>query len=217
MTRAQAADVAQAATADAAELLGSAWFPQTERFRSSGIIVGICGDPRVGLGLPDRGLLEDAASPELSGEIHPDASPTQTTTTRTAVGVYRDDEGAQAAFAALGPKVLESWLLDPIAEFVRGDTNPDRISEPVPAAVGVSSQEVSAGDEATMLVTQFDENVFGGTDNTRDVALFVARSGSVVVTALAHTSSQQSAPKSTAILARRLGISALDHATAALD
>ena len=66
-----------------------------------------------------------------------------------------------------------------------------------------------------VLNTTFDEEVLGGADNTNSESLYVERDGNLVVTAIATASGQILDSNDSTAPARRLGVSALRHATAA--
>jgi hypothetical protein len=71
---------------------------------------------------------------------------------------------------------------------------------------------VGIGDQAKQVDATFEEEVIGGNDNTRRLALVVARKGPVVVTALVAVSSQNLDGDSGLDTARRLAIAALRRA-----
>ena len=66
-----------------------------------------------------------------------------------------------------------------------------------------------ARDAAMLFATTFDEAVFGGSDNSRQVAPAVVRSGPFLLGAIVAESGQALGRRSTESLARRLSLAAL--------
>ena len=216
LSRAQAAAATRAGTTDAASVLGTSWEPVGSLPGADALIADHCGDLRPGLGLPSTGLVGNATSPVLFRDQNTGGGPTEHTDVRTAVVAYKGSASATAAFGKVGVAAFERCLIAAVSTYLDGD-HPD--SEPVPDPTGrsftVTSPSVSAGDEAVMYVGTFDEDILGGSDNTHVVALFVARSDSLIVTAIAAANSQTETPAAATSWARRLGVSALARATAA--
>lgn len=215
MSRVAAGSAVKAGASDAAHLLGATWAPLASPRDADAIITQRCGDPRAGLDAPGAGILGRATSPVLLRDENVGPSPTETIHARTAVIAYKDNASATAAFTALGFAEFERCLLAAVSAYLRAD-HPDAspAPKPSPGEFTVSSPAVSAGDAAVMYAATFDENVLGGSDNSHAVALFVARSGSFLVTALAACNRQNLNADHATALARRLGRSALTHATA---
>lgn|GEM_PF-5817280 len=103
-------------------------------------------------------------------------------------------------------KALGKYLLvrDP-AVFPKG-------GHATPKTFRTTETHLAVGAGGLLVLTSFDEEVLGGFDNSHDVALVIARSGSVVVTALVASNSQSGDAPATAAVATRLTTVALERA-----
>ncbi len=216
LSRTAAASAAKAGAADAAHVLGATWGPPASPRAADATITERCGDPRAGLGAPVLGNLGLATSPVLRRDPNVGPGPKESMHARTAVIAYKNRANAAAGFNTIGFADFERCLLAGVATYLRAE-HPDATPapKPSPGEFTVSSPTVSAGDAAVMYTARFDERVLGGSDNSHAVALFVARSGSSLVTAFAACSRQNLNPDDATVLARRLGRSALARAAAA--
>jgi hypothetical protein len=204
---------AEAGVATAARTLGSGWKPPEAPRFADAVIADRCGSPITGLGAPVSRLLTSATSPVLhrdageGTEEHGDV--------RTAVLVYRSAANAQASFTRIDAGALERCLIVTTNQYLDADEAANDL-EPLPDATAESFDTTSGpsagGDETAMLRSTFQEELLGGYDNTHDVALYVARRGPVVVTAIAASNSQNSDPGAPAQLARRVGTTTLARA-----
>jgi hypothetical protein len=201
-----------AGVADAAKVLGAGWGPPKEVRYGDTVLIEECGNPTAGLGVPREGLIAHGSSPHLqsfslSGPDYGDA--------RTSVLVYDDSVSAQRAFEHLGDTSFEDCLVAAVNHYLDADRDPEY---PLPEATGDSFDTTSvpfpAGSEAKLIGSLYPEDVFGGFDNDHYVVLFVARSGPVIVTALALVNGQSIEMPLVGATARRLGVSALARATA---
>ena len=210
MTRAEANLVAQAGAADAVVVLGRAWEPPRSPKVVDAIIAARCGNPRAGLGAPSAGLQGSATSPALFNERNVGPIPTVSGTVRTGILVYEDATRAKTAFERLGVQAFEDCMVAAVNTYIHSDT-PDRepVADATVASFDTTRAPAVAGDQATLITSTFEEEVIGGFDNFHRTALFVARSGPVIVTALAASNGQVLDRKMAAALARRLGVSAL--------
>ncbi len=202
---------AGAGVADATDVLGSTWEPSEEPRFADDFITNRCGNPTTGLGAPDEGLLASETSPILNRA--PGADGKGYGNVRTAVLVYKTLPTAQAAFDQLGSPALEDCLVAAINNYLDADPYADSIPRATADSFETTSAPFAAADQATLTGSFFWEEVLGGFDNSHNTALFVGRSGPIIVTAIVASNSQNPDPENPASLARRLGVSALAHAT----
>jgi hypothetical protein len=212
LTRAEAGAAARVGAADAAAVLGRAWKPPRTTGLVDAIIAERCGNPRTGLGAPSDGLRGSAVSPALFGDPNFVPTPKVYGNVRSAILVYEDSARAKPAVERLGMQAFQNCMVAAVNTYIHSDP-PDR--EPVPDATVTSfdgSSHSDTGKQETRITSSFEEEVIGGFDNFHCSVLFVARSGAVIVTALAASSGQLLECGSPAALARRLGVSALARA-----
>jgi hypothetical protein len=221
VTQAEADAAAAAGTVDAAQLVGGTWEPPgtPERYIDP-TINDRCVRAGSGLGASEDGLVSEAVSAPFFGWSDP---PGVGGNVRTAVRVYESSAAAEAAVDGLGDAAFERCLIATTNRFlhkyvpVAGNGGP--MKDASADSFETKHYPVSTGYHAMLAASTFYEEVIGGFDNTHVVALLVARSGPVVVTAMSTSDGQLWLPKDIASMARsarRLGVAALARATAAL-
>lgn len=209
MTRAKADAAVQAGSEDAA--LSRIAIPPGHGPFVDADIAGRCGNPRTGFAPPTGGLLSSESSPTFyvsdlrRGYGH----------VRIAVLAYKNPARAKTAFEKLGTTAFEDCLVAATNSWL-DKAGGAYTSVPVPTVdeFETTSAPVVAGDQATLTETMFYEDVLGGYDNAHNAALFVARSGPLLISAIAASNDQRADPENSAALARSLGIAALARATA---
>jgi hypothetical protein len=215
LTEADADASTDAGVADATEMIGPTWrHPRSARFVDA-VIVERCGDPRSELGDSPVGLVSAAASPTLT-RTKTAGSEARYGDVRTAALAFTDNASATRAFRQLSGAALEDCLVDATNRYLDRDRRAgDGMARIPDASVDsfATTQSPVPGEEATLAGSQFDEAVIGGFDNTHNTAQYVARSGALVVTALAASNAQNPDPDNPAALAQRLGRAALERAT----
>jgi hypothetical protein len=197
------------------ELVGGSWRAPRDPKLVDPTIVGDCGDPVHDLGLPNVDVRASVVSPVL--EAVDDDGPGDGGVVRTAAIVYETDPAARRAVEAVRAGALRRCLLTSVNRFLARDrAQYDFTADELPDATGESFRmrdaPVGIGDQARQIDATFEEEVIGGNDNTRRLALVVARKGPVVVTALVAVSSQTLGGDSGPDTARRLTIAALQRA-----
>ena len=133
---------------------------------------------------------------------------------RTGVLVYESRAQAERAFTHLQTSAFENCLVASSQSWLdaQGPAYGD-VPDPTVASFDTTSGSFDAGEQATITDTSFEEEVIGGFDNEHNAARFVARSGSVVVLAIAASNTQMGDPQNPGSLARRLGGGALARVT----
>jgi hypothetical protein len=205
---------------DPTELVGGTWRPPHRPELGDPTIVERCGDPLLGLGLPDAGVRASATSRTLEAGLPSSPTPNGATTplpmtapvgdevrppaeaeqmlggvVRLAVTSYENEGAARAATGAVDASAFGRCLVGAVDGYLadkRARPGMEGVVLPDATAQDFETTEsvVHAGDDGKLFGARFYEDLLGGHDNIHRCVLAVARRGAVVATAIVAVNDQ---------------------------